>query len=151
MTIDPTTGEVSDDASTHQSEAESREGRQWGQRTHSPSPSVVKFAANIAQRVGSLVSSSMSPSPRSHTLPTDDELEAEAEKEREKSRREAERIMQLEAEGPPASSIALSDDAGNTAVSFLTEGWQQLVVCCQEQANTDEGPSDPGAASHPGG
>ncbi|EED81336.1 predicted protein [Postia placenta Mad-698-R] len=98
-TIDPLTGEISDDASTHQSEAESREGRQWGQRTHSPSPSVVKFAANIAQRVGSLVSSSMNPSPRSHTLPTDDELEAEAEREREKSRREAERIMQLEAEG----------------------------------------------------
>ncbi|KAI0922808.1 hypothetical protein AcW1_002629 [Taiwanofungus camphoratus] len=95
LTIDPDTGEVSDDGSIDPSE-ESREGRQWGQRSHSPTPSVAKFAANIAQRVGSLMSNM---SPRSPSaLPTDDELEAEAERERERSRREAERIMMQEAE-----------------------------------------------------
>ncbi|CCM05483.1 uncharacterized protein FIBRA_07704 [Fibroporia radiculosa] len=96
-TIDPTTGEVSDDGSILQSE-ESREGRQWGQRHHSPSPSpsVAHYAANFAQKVGSLMSSSMSP--RSNTLPTDDELEAEAEKERDRTRKEAEQILMQEAE-----------------------------------------------------
>ncbi|KAH9929967.1 hypothetical protein B0H21DRAFT_761780 [Amylocystis lapponica] len=92
LTIDPETGEISDDSSMLQSEEDSHNGRQWGQRSHSPSPSVAKFAANIAQRVGSLMS------PRSNALPTDDELEAEAERERERSRREAERIIMQEAE-----------------------------------------------------
>lgn len=57
------------------------------------SPSVAQFAANFAQRVGSLVSSKSS----TH-LPTDEELLAEAERERERSRREAERIISREAE-----------------------------------------------------
>ncbi|CDO72123.1 hypothetical protein BN946_scf184962.g66 [Trametes cinnabarina] len=92
--IDPNTGEISDTSSAHPSEASSND-RQWGQRSESPSPSVGKFAANFAQRVGSLMSN-MS---RSTTgLPTDDELEAEAERERERSRREAERILAKEAE-----------------------------------------------------
>ncbi|KAI8989188.1 hypothetical protein BD414DRAFT_415626 [Trametes punicea] len=91
--IDPTTGEISDTSSAHPSE-ESNNSRHWGQRSESPSPSVGKFAANFAQRVGSLVSN-MS---RSTGLPTDEELEAEAERERERSRREAERIMAREAE-----------------------------------------------------
>ncbi|KZT64110.1 hypothetical protein DAEQUDRAFT_699258 [Daedalea quercina L-15889] len=96
-TIDPETGEISEseDGSVHQSE-DSHEGRPWA-RSHSPSPSVAKFAANIAQRVGSLVNS-VSPGSRTNDLPTDDELEAEAERQRERSRREAERIMRQEAE-----------------------------------------------------
>ncbi|RDX52512.1 hypothetical protein OH76DRAFT_1400302 [Lentinus brumalis] len=92
--IDPHTGEVSDASSTHPSE-ESKNGRQWGQRPTSPSPSVTQFAANFAQRVGSLMSNMSSKSPG---LPTDEELEAEAERERERSRREAERILAKEAE-----------------------------------------------------
>ncbi|GBE89780.1 predicted protein [Sparassis crispa] len=90
LTLDPKTGELSDDGST----LESIDSRPWGeQRSRSPTPSVAKFAANIAQRVGSL----MSPRANNH-LPTDDELEAEAERERERSRREAERIIMTEAE-----------------------------------------------------
>ncbi|KAI0719813.1 hypothetical protein C8T65DRAFT_635248 [Cerioporus squamosus] len=92
--IDPHTGEVSDASSTHPSE-DSSNSRQWGQRPTSPSPSVTQFAANFAQRVGSLVSNMSSKSPG---LPTDEELEAEAERERERSRREAERILAKEAE-----------------------------------------------------
>ncbi|KAI0827471.1 hypothetical protein BC628DRAFT_1369821 [Trametes gibbosa] len=92
--IDPATGEISDTSSTHPSE-ESSTSRQWGQRPESPSPSVGQFAANFAQRVGSLMSNM---STRSPGLPTDEELEAEAEREREQSRREAERILAREAE-----------------------------------------------------
>ncbi|KAI0356967.1 hypothetical protein OH77DRAFT_1423231 [Trametes cingulata] len=92
--VDPATGEISDTSSAHPSE-ESSNSRQWGQRPESPSPSVTKFAADFAQRVGSLVSNMSS---RSHGLPTDEELEAEAERERERSRREAERILAKEAE-----------------------------------------------------
>ncbi|RPD61764.1 hypothetical protein L226DRAFT_506723 [Lentinus tigrinus ALCF2SS1-7] len=92
--IDPHTGEVSDASSTHPSE-DSANGQQWGQRPISPSPSVTQFAANFAQRVGSLMSNMSSRSPG---LPTDEELEAEAERERERSRREAERILAKEAE-----------------------------------------------------
>ncbi|KAI0672383.1 hypothetical protein C8Q78DRAFT_970700 [Trametes maxima] len=92
--VDPTTGEISDTSSTHPSE-ESSNSHHWGQRPESPSPSVSQFAANFAQRVGSLVSNMSSRSPG---LPTDEELEAEAERERERSRREAERILAKEAE-----------------------------------------------------
>lgn len=53
---------------------------------------MAKFAANFAQRVGSLVNSMSSRG----GLPTDEELEAEAERERERSRREAERILEQE-------------------------------------------------------
>ncbi|KAI0772738.1 hypothetical protein BD413DRAFT_541527 [Trametes elegans] len=91
--IDPTTGEISDTSSTHPSEASST-SRPWAERPTSPSPSVTQFAANFAQRVGSLVSNM---STRSPGLPTDEELEAEAERERERSRREAERILAREA------------------------------------------------------
>lgn len=55
---------------------------------------MTQFAANFAQRVGSLMSNMSSRS----GLPTDEELEAEAERERERSMREAERIMAREAE-----------------------------------------------------
>ncbi|KAH9903505.1 hypothetical protein C8Q73DRAFT_634500 [Cubamyces lactineus] len=91
--IDPATGEISDTSSAHPSE-ESNNDHQWGQGSESPSPSVGKFAANFAQRVGSLMSNMSSRS----ALPTDEELEAEAERERERSRREAERILAREAE-----------------------------------------------------
>ncbi|KAL1948557.1 hypothetical protein VTO73DRAFT_12632 [Trametes versicolor] len=90
--IDPATGEISDTSSTHPSENSSNS--HWD-RPESPSPSVGQFAANFAQRVGSLMSNMSSRSPG---LPTDEELEAEAEREREMSRREAERIMAREAE-----------------------------------------------------
>ncbi|OBZ76545.1 hypothetical protein A0H81_03140 [Grifola frondosa] len=92
--LDPLTGELSDDGSIHASE-ESSNSKQWGRRSHSPSPSVAKFASNLAQRVGSLMSNM---GPRSPGLPTDEELEADAERERERSRREAERILSREAE-----------------------------------------------------
>lgn len=67
-----------------------------GDQVHSPSPSMTKFANNIASRVGALVGSTGSRS--SNHLPTEAEIEAEAVRERERSRREAERIMRLEAE-----------------------------------------------------
>ncbi|KIK96083.1 hypothetical protein PAXRUDRAFT_25244 [Paxillus rubicundulus Ve08.2h10] len=63
-------------------------------RSQSPSASVTQFAANLAHRVGSLISSA----PGNGTLPTDAELEAEAQRERDQSRREAERILTREAE-----------------------------------------------------
>ena len=64
-------------------------------RSQSPTPaSVTQFAANLAQRVGSLIS----PAPGSRILPSDAELEAEAQRERDRSRREAERILTREAE-----------------------------------------------------
>ncbi|KAF8843492.1 hypothetical protein BDN67DRAFT_964294 [Paxillus ammoniavirescens] len=63
-------------------------------RSQSPSASVTQFAANLAHRVGSLIS----PAPGNRALPTDAELEAEAQRERDQSRREAERILTQEAE-----------------------------------------------------
>lgn len=73
--------------------------RTWGRssrRSHSPTPSITKFAANFAQRVNSFVNNMNPRSP--NMLPSDAELEAEAERERERSRREAERILTQEAE-----------------------------------------------------
>ncbi|KZV91353.1 hypothetical protein EXIGLDRAFT_769996 [Exidia glandulosa HHB12029] len=74
----------------------------WGQRggsMYSPSltnsaPSVARFANNLAQRVNSLFSEPRSPS----LMPSDAQLEAEAAAERDRSRREAERILNHEAE-----------------------------------------------------
>ncbi|KAH0831351.1 hypothetical protein J3R83DRAFT_14013 [Lanmaoa asiatica] len=63
-------------------------------RSQSPPASVTQFAANLAHRVGSLIS----PAPGSRALPSDAELEAEALRERDRSRREAERILTREAE-----------------------------------------------------
>ncbi|KZT08095.1 uncharacterized protein LAESUDRAFT_610363, partial [Laetiporus sulphureus 93-53] len=112
-TIDPNTGELSDAGSIQRSE-DGDEGR-WT-RSHSPSPSVAKFAANIAQRVGSLMSTV---SPRSHALPTDDELEAEAERERDRSRREAERILMMEAENKRAAEECVMHSSGDGPSSSL--------------------------------
>lgn len=67
--------------------------RTWISRQSSP-PSVSQFAANFAQRVGSL----MTPVVPAKQLPTDAELEADAVRERDRSRREAERILTREAE-----------------------------------------------------
>ncbi|KAK7682727.1 hypothetical protein QCA50_013028 [Cerrena zonata] len=89
-------GFSADPESESGSDNESENGHQWGERPQSPSASVQQFAANIAQRVGSLMSNMSQRSP--NYLPTDEELEAEAEREREKSRREAELIMSREAE-----------------------------------------------------
>ncbi|KAL4251061.1 hypothetical protein ABKN59_006210 [Abortiporus biennis] len=88
VTVNPDTGEISEDGSN------SGEDEDWNNRPMSPS--VAQFAANFAQRVGSLVTN-MSQQSLNH-LPTDAELEAEAERQREKSRREAERILSREAE-----------------------------------------------------
>lgn len=90
VTAEPDT--ISESGSERNS-VESRDRFQWGDRVTSPSPSVAQFAANFAQRVGSLVSNKSS----TH-LPTDEELMAEAERERERTRREAERILSREAE-----------------------------------------------------
>ena len=92
--MNPDSGELSESGSSHQSD-EFDNGRQWGQRPQSPT--VAQFAANFAQRVGSLMSNMSSQRSLNH-LPTDAELEADAEREREKSRREAERILSKEAE-----------------------------------------------------
>ncbi|KAH7106874.1 hypothetical protein BKA62DRAFT_685346 [Auriculariales sp. MPI-PUGE-AT-0066] len=64
----------------------------WGRQP--PLNSAAKFATNLAQRMGSLISAPRSPSLR----PSDAELEAEAASERDRSRREAERILSREAE-----------------------------------------------------
>ncbi|KLO09969.1 hypothetical protein SCHPADRAFT_922215 [Schizopora paradoxa] len=98
-TVDPVTGEISEESSYHTADTV-QDDRAWSQRSHSPSPSLTKFASNFAQRVGSLVGG-MAPPPRSasgSTMLSDAELEAEAEREREWSRREAEMIMKREAE-----------------------------------------------------
>ncbi|KAG2159515.1 uncharacterized protein EDB93DRAFT_1116037 [Suillus bovinus] len=64
-------------------------------RSRSPtSTSVTQFAANLANRVNSFISPSITGRP----LPSDEELEAEAQRERDRSRREAERILTREAE-----------------------------------------------------
>ncbi|GJE93450.1 hypothetical protein PsYK624_096090 [Phanerochaete sordida] len=89
VTADPDTGEISESGSEH----DSTDQLQWADRVSSPPPSVAQFAANFAQRVGSLMSNKSS----TH-LPTDEELMAEAERERERTRREAERILTREAE-----------------------------------------------------
>ncbi|GJJ14732.1 hypothetical protein Clacol_008999 [Clathrus columnatus] len=95
--IDPNTGTISEDGSA----ADIDNHDPWGQRTHngmshSPSPSITKFASSFAQKVGSLVSSA-SPHSQNVSLPTEAEIEADAEYQRERSRREAERILSLEA------------------------------------------------------
>ncbi|OCH86696.1 hypothetical protein OBBRIDRAFT_737562 [Obba rivulosa] len=110
-TIDLTTGEISDDGSIDASEES--DSRQWT-RSHSPSPSVAKFAANFAQRVGSLVNSMSSRG----GLPTDEELEAEAERERERSRREAERILEQERLTVEERVLAMLQTQGDTAKSL---------------------------------
>ncbi|KIP10788.1 hypothetical protein PHLGIDRAFT_84460 [Phlebiopsis gigantea 11061_1 CR5-6] len=84
---------ISEDGSEH---GELQDGYHWDQRPTSPNPSVAQYAANLAQRVGSLVSNMSGP--RSPYHPTDEELEAEAERERDRTRREAERILSREAE-----------------------------------------------------
>lgn len=94
ITADPETGELSEDGSSFRSQ-ESGDQSRWGIERPT-SPSVAKFAANFAQRVGSFVSN-MSAKSSTH-LPTDEELEAEAERERERTRREAELIMNREAQ-----------------------------------------------------
>ncbi|KAH9060243.1 hypothetical protein EDB87DRAFT_1790250, partial [Lactarius vividus] len=93
--VDPETGEIqSEDGSDDDNDDDNN--ATWGRRSHSPNPSISKFASSFAQRVGSFVSSvgsAVSPG-----LPTDEELEREAERDRERSRREAERILTREAE-----------------------------------------------------
>jgi hypothetical protein len=92
--MDPTADDQSEDGSEHHSDDDPA-NLEWGNRP--TSPSVAHFAANFAQKVGSLMSN-MSNSRSNLHLPTDEELEAEAERERDRSRREAERILSREAE-----------------------------------------------------
>ncbi|KAF8265667.1 hypothetical protein EI94DRAFT_1685323 [Lactarius quietus] len=95
--VDPNTGEIqSEDGSDGDDDNTNDHDATWGRRSHSPNPSITKFASSFAQRVGSFVSSVGSAVPAS--LPTDEELEREAERDRERSRREAERILTREAE-----------------------------------------------------
>ncbi|KAH9983382.1 hypothetical protein BJV74DRAFT_777130, partial [Russula compacta] len=93
--VDPNTGEIhSEDGSDdgHHDDPDAT----WGQRPHSPNPSISLFASSFAQRVGSFVSSVGSAV--STGLPTDEQLEREAERDRDRSRREAEQILTQEAE-----------------------------------------------------
>ncbi|KAF7439817.1 hypothetical protein PC9H_000153 [Pleurotus ostreatus] len=87
-------------------------GGRRGSRSPSPSASVTQLAANLAHRVGSLVSSTMTPRspsassaqlqfpnpPSHHPGLSAAEIESEAERERDRTRREAERILTAEAE-----------------------------------------------------
>ncbi|KAI0703053.1 hypothetical protein BC835DRAFT_1303287 [Cytidiella melzeri] len=93
FTPDPDTGELSEDGSFVSDDGE----HAWGERPVSPSPSMAKLATNFAQRFGSFVNNMSARSSQQH-LPTDEELEAEAERERERTRREAEVIMNREAQ-----------------------------------------------------
>lgn len=70
------------------------EDRTWPRSRSPTSASVTQFAANLAHRVNSFISPSISSRP----LPSDEELEAEGQRERDRSRREAERILTQEAE-----------------------------------------------------
>jgi hypothetical protein len=95
--VDPQTGEIqSEDGSDDDDNDDEENDATWGRRSHSPNPSISKFASSFAQRVGSFVSSVGSAVPPS--MPTDEELERDAERDRERSRREAERILTREAE-----------------------------------------------------
>ncbi|KAG1740536.1 uncharacterized protein EDB91DRAFT_1028366, partial [Suillus paluster] len=75
-------------------DGEEEEDRTWPRSRSPTSASVTQFAANLANRVNSFIS----PSITSRPLPSDEELEAEAQRERDRSRREAERILTREAE-----------------------------------------------------
>lgn len=95
--MDPKTGQT---ASEDGSALEMDNHDPWNPPTphemsHSPSPSITRFASSFAQRVGSLVSS-VSPNSQNMTLPTEAEIEADAEFQREQSRKEAERILSQE-------------------------------------------------------
>jgi hypothetical protein len=95
--VDPKTGEIqSEDGSDEEDNGDDDHDATWGRRSHSPNPSISKFASSFAQRVGSFVSSVGSAA--SPSLPTDEQLEREAERDRERSRREAEHILVKEAE-----------------------------------------------------
>ncbi|KAH9164375.1 hypothetical protein EDB89DRAFT_2141389 [Lactarius sanguifluus] len=94
--VDPETGEIQSEDGSDDDNDDNNDATWGGRRSHSPNPSISKFASSFAQRVGSFVSSvgsAVSPG-----LPTDEELEREAERDRERSRREAERILTREAE-----------------------------------------------------
>ena len=94
--VDPQTGEIQSEDGSDDDNDDNDNDATWGRRSHSPNPSISRFASSFAQRVGSLVSSvgsAVSPG-----LPTGEELEREAERDRERSRREAERILTKEAE-----------------------------------------------------
>ncbi|KAI5119479.1 hypothetical protein M0805_007213 [Coniferiporia weirii] len=95
-TPDHPSDEESEDGSDDDRDDAASAERSWSQRSHSPSPSLTKFATNIAQRVGALVGGTGSLN--SPGLPTEAEIEAEAEREKERSKREAEIIMRREEE-----------------------------------------------------
>ncbi|KAF8665040.1 hypothetical protein AX16_000652 [Volvariella volvacea WC 439] len=96
--IDPNHAHEEDDDEDDDDDVDSNSDPAW-KRSPSPTSSVTQLAASLAQRVNSFMAP-RSPLPPSTpaSLPTDAELEAEAEREREKSRREAERIMNREAQ-----------------------------------------------------
>ncbi|KAF8558556.1 hypothetical protein OG21DRAFT_1432801 [Imleria badia] len=110
-------------------------------RSQSPT-SVTQFAANLAQRVGSLIS----PAPGSRALPSDAELEAEAQRERDRSRREAERILTREAEERRAvEERVLAMMNGSPQSLPPPRGRSQTLPNPPSPASsTKEGPTGPG-------
>ena len=107
------------------------EGNRTWVRSQSPSTSVSQFAANLAQRVGSLMTPVVSAKP----LPTDAELEAEAMRERDRSRREAEWILTREAEERRAVEERVFAMMGSSP--------QSLPPPTRARSNTLPNPSSP--------
>ncbi|KAG2120326.1 hypothetical protein BD769DRAFT_1341629, partial [Suillus cothurnatus] len=85
---------LSNESQSGDDDEEEDQDRTWPRSRSPTSASVTQFATNLANRVNSFIS----PSVTSRPLPSDEELEAEAQRERDRSRREAERILTQEAE-----------------------------------------------------
>lgn len=107
------------------------EGNRTWVRSQSPSTSVSQFAANLRQRVGSLMTPVVSAKP----LPTDAELEAEAMRERDRSRREAEMILTREAEERRAME--------ERVFALMGSSPQSLPPPTRTRSNTLPNPSSP--------
>jgi hypothetical protein len=105
----------------------------------SQSPSVTQFAANLAHRVGSLIS----PPPGSRALPSDAELEADAQRERDRSRREAERILTREAEERRAME--------ERVLAMMNSGSPQPVPPPRGRSQTLPNPPSPASSAKEGG
>ncbi|KAG8216228.1 hypothetical protein J3R82DRAFT_8269 [Butyriboletus roseoflavus] len=107
-------------------------------RSQSPTTSVTQFAANLAQRVGSLIS----PAPGSRALPSDAELEAEAQLERDRSRREAEQILTREAEERRATE--------ERVLAMMNTGSPQALPPPRGRSQTLPNPPSPASSAKDG-
>ena len=99
---------------------------------------MTQFAANLAQRVGSLIS----PAPGGRALPSDAELEAEAERERDRSRREAEQILTREAEERRATE--------ERVLAMMNSGSPQALPPPRSRSQTLPNPPSPASSAKDG-